>query len=873
MLRPFFAAVALLLAAALGLASGSLDTAFQQDVSFRSIFSDKLDAATDPPLPKVAWEHLPFKSITSKYQVVTLPELGCVLVLSEGKLYSSKRSASQSEDDKLNLVNPWAAWQQIGDAVPDGLMLKGAQSSTIYVVTGDNVAQLSLSDACDSASIVQDKLLSESAPFGGKLQALTLGPAKSSTLFVCSLDAGLFSVSLSAGTAELVPELGSSCAAALYVEAHAALYAANSLALYTLALPSAAAASTGTIPSSTAHHEWIGGVIDLTPLDLVYDSAGNYVWLAEPEAVHRLEASSGAWMRFGYQQNAPFRNVSSVAVSSGSVWVGGSDNGGGGGGVGRFDNTASPVQLDGLLVPAVEPGEVLQSDPWTWSYYGGHRYLPSNRVIGLQPYAPAAAGGEQSVLVITTIGLAWLIRTPWTLRQKAEAELRFQPRHDRSGLSSGVVLSSPGDLSSAKLAVDDNDGLWTSMHAMGMAYWALAEPDNSEARDRTWSAFTGLEKLFILPGAYPRYPARTFCKVGDGAVIAQALKTGKTGDALGCGSDLSDPVWHPAAVTLNGSDAGEYFYKGDTSSDELCGHMAAYPLIFDALASSSEQQQQQQQQQQQRRVLAVFEGTLLGILENDYTLMDPATGLPTTWGFWAPEQLNQNPEHYSERGPNSLQMLAWLTAAYSLTGKELYSEAFWTLARRFDYVRNAMNVKLDSVTDENHSDTELIFLAYHSLFYSLRRLETAKGKGEGDRRERVEEMCSLLLPSLRRTWLLAKGEMSPLWLAIYAGTAQQKVTQQEMHSAEWTLRRWAMDNVDWQISGLGRIDLVLSPFLVRLGVSPIFKNTRPPAEQAASHANNDPFELISGGAGNNEVEPAVFLTPLRMMAFYGLLRL
>ena len=63
-------------------------------------------------------------------------------------------------------------------------------------------------------------------------------------------------------------------------------------------------------------------------------------------------------------------------------------------------------------------------------------------------------------------------------------------------------------------------------------------------------------------------------------------------------------------------------------------------------------------------------------------------------GFWNPSELNDNPEHYSERGyvvfivviiviiiiiiivvvivfvgTNSLEMLAYLTSAYSITGK------------------------------------------------------------------------------------------------------------------------------------------------------------------------------------------------------------
>ena len=834
------------LAAVLGVALGGLDSWFLQDVAFRSIYSDKMDSEQPLPLPLTAWQNLPFPALQRKHSLVALPN--CAVALSEGKLYSTARSQQpQTQDDKLNLVSPFGPWKQIADLGVDAsstMIGENPSTSSIFVVTPDDVVTVTLSGACDMVAAVQDKSLLDStaAKWGSSVSSLSLAP-KSKTLYVCSENSGLFSVSLDSGTVEQIPELGSACTSVLYVEEQSALYAANSVALYTYPFT-----RDGKRSSSAAHHEWIGGNIDYAPTDMVYDAGNNYVWIAQIEAIHRFEASSGALMRFGYQQNSPFRNISSVAVSGGSVWVSSSTMG-----VARMPSTASPVQLDGLLVPAVEPGELRQSDPWVWSYYGGHRYLPSNQVVGVVAYPDE----EESVFVLTTVGLAYLHRTKWTLKEKTDAELLLQPRHDRHGLSSGIVFGQPADYSTYKQAVDDNDGLWTSMHVMGMAYWALTEPDNEEAVQRTWLGFTGLEKLNILPGAYPKYPARTFCRVGDTAVILQ-----QNGDVSpeGCGSDLTDPVWHPAVVTnASEPDAGKYFYKGDTSSDELCGHMAAYPLIYDAAARTPDQQ---------RRVLNLFEGILMGIIDNGYSLMDPATGKPTTWGFWSPDQLNGNIEHYSERGPNSLQLLAWCAAGYSLTGKSIYSETFWNMVLKHDYARNAINVKFDSVVDENHSDTELIMLAYHALFYARERLSQNDAK-----RAELDRMCELLLPSLRRTWLLARGEMSPLWLSIYAGTAGQKVTIEEAQSAEWSLRRWAIDNIDWQISGNGRLDLVMSPFNVRNGQVPIFKNTRPPAEQAASHANNDPFESVSGSVGKNEVEPAVFLTPAWMMAYYGLLKL
>jgi hypothetical protein len=72
-------------------------------------------------------------------------------------------------------------------------------------------------------------------------------------------------------------------------------------------------------------------------------------------------------------------------------------------------------------------------------------------------------------------------------------------------------------------------------------------------------------------------------------------------------------------------------FKSDTSSDEICGHMAVYPLLVDVFAAEPEKQQ---------RVLAVLVGILGGIVDHDLYLIDPMTGQRTTWGYWNPALLN-----------------------------------------------------------------------------------------------------------------------------------------------------------------------------------------------------------------------------------------
>ena len=777
-----------------------------------------------------------------------MPTLSCAVSIKDGRLYSSKKKEKQSHEEKITLTSPFSPWSFILDlGVNEANRMVAAGADIIYVLTADNLMKISLSSSCDSGSVVHDKLLTSAFQWGADISSLSVA-ASSSLLFVCSKDRGLFTVPL-AVTSDAPPmqiaELGSRCSAAIFVEQHGALYAGNDKIILSIS-------DVDVSSYKVAAHEWVGGIIDYEPTDFSYDAAHNYLWLAEKEALHRYESTSGAWLRFGYQQQNPLRNISTTAVSGGFVYVGSTTAG-----MARVSTTANPVQLDGNLFPQVTVDGTPQprhADPFVWDFYGGARWLPSNSIVALVPW-PSSSQDEHSVLVVTTVGLTMLIVTPWTLEEKAAAELRLQdPNHDRHGLVSGTFLQKNGDRSSWLQYCDDNDGLWTSMAVMAWSYWALSDPDNAEAQRRTWDGFQGLETLSVLPGAFPRYPARTFCQVSEDK---KPVLLSRNDHAARCG-DLNDPVWHPAAVAPNKTDGGRWFYKGDTSSDELCGHLAAYPIIFDAVRTD----------EQRQRVMALFDGILLGIIKSGYYLIDPTTGKPTTWGFWAPEALNNDPEHYSERGPNSLQMLAWCAAGYSMSGNQIYKDTFWTLANEHGYARNAMNVKLDSSVDENHSDTELIFLAYHSLFYALQRLSK-----DDARRTELEQMTALLLPSLRRTWLLTKGESSPLWLSIYAGVAGQRVAEQELAAAEYSLRKWAVDNINWKIDGTKRQDLVVSPFTVRQGTAPLMKNTRPPSERVATHYNNDPFEIIVGGDGNDEVEPAVFLLPYFMTKYFDLFTL
>jgi hypothetical protein len=62
-----------------------------------------------------------------------------------------------------------------------------------------------------------------------------------------------------------------------------------------------------------------------------------------------------------------------------------------------------------------------------------------------------------------------------------------------------------------------------------------------------------------------------------------------------------------------------------------------------------------------------------------------------------------------------------------------------------------------------------MYMAYHAMFYAYQRLPADVPH------DKVYAMCQTVVPGFQRSWLLAKGELSPLWTPITLGTASPVV--------------------------------------------------------------------------------------------------
>ena len=813
---------------------------FLQEVSHKSVFLD-FEPTDDEPVSSV-WEKLPFGTLEKGAVVSLFPEIPCVVAIKDGALYGAAKK--YPVPSLSSLESPYYAWTLLDDSMSGAAANKIVKDGkVVYVATEDNVIKFTFNsheNGCGSIENVQ-KILKEPTPWKGEVTSLVVAPFLDS-LFVGSSGSSVAQVSLCDGGVVTLDEVavGASTNTMLWVEKWRALVSANSVAVYLVFYDELR------VPDRL-QREWVGGIVGWTPTSLGYDEVNNAVWLAEMESVHQL-TSDLQWNRYGYAQLAPMQNVSCVCVANGVVWVG-SDKAG----LSRIWSDTSPQQHTtpcAITESSIDfnPGESNKArpratfrdpsgDPWAWLYYYGARYLPSNVVIDVIP-TNSPGGEDSSVFVVTRAGLALLHIEPWTLPMKAEAWKQFQlPQHDRHGITSSCGIAF-GDRSQFTQGVSDSDGLWTSMHAMAQVYRYIATGE-AEARALAWRAFEGLELTSVLTPAYPNYVARSFCKMGEGNYNCP--------DSY---DDLPDG-WY------NGTIEG-WLYKGDTSSDELAGQLSALPMIYDYIARTPDEKD---------RVLKIMEGVVTGIVENGYFLIDPETGKPTKWGYWAPSWLNDQPQYYSERGTNSVEICGWLVLLYSITGKSYYKEHFWTLVQDHQYDYNVHNAKVDSAVDENHSDTELLMLAFHSMFYSRWRLDhgqTSAGGTAANVEADVREMTARMEQGIQRTWLLLKGELNGLWLGIYAGTANQNINlkHSDIVSTAFGLRHWAIDGIQWSIDGAQRIDLDIptdkATFHERGGSGTVMRRIRPMSERAATELNLDPFVVQGGSGGMNELEPGVW---------------
>ena len=120
------------------------------------------------------------------------------------------------------------------------------------------------------------------------------------------------------------------------------------------------------------------------------------------------------------------------------------------------------------------------------------------------------------------------------------------------------------------------------------------------------------------------------------------------------------------------------------SSDSMVGHILGYALYHDFVAVPAGTAS---------HLADVKEtlGTVMKyVLDNDFCVVD-VDGRCTFWAQWAPAELNDDPVWYEERGVNSIMILGFLMAAFSVTGDKAFATAVCDLVQNHNYDVNMIN--------------------------------------------------------------------------------------------------------------------------------------------------------------------------------------
>ena len=442
----------------------------------------------------------------------------------------------------------------------------------------------------------------------------------------------------------------------------------------------------------------------------------------------------------------------------------------------------------------------------TWHYYNGKRWLPDNKINDILPL------DDSTVWIATPAGISQIRQTKMMLQSKAGLfEQRVRQRHDRYGLVSDSHLKIPGDLSTNETVANDNDGLWTSIY-MAAECFRFAVTKDPEAKKNAIRAYEAMEKLESVTGI-PGFPARSFVPVSE--------NTGNDGE------------WHL-------SKDGKWKWKGDTSSDEIVGHMFAYPLFYDLVADG----------EYKDRVRGLVSRIMNNIVSHNYTLTD-ADGKPTRWGIWNPDSLNSSSQWSYERGINSLQMLSFLKAAYHVTGEQKFMDSYQNLISEFHFDRNMIQQKMYGPFDINHSDDELAFLPYYILFRYINDTDPV----------------DIYRKSIQRSWEIERADRIPIWNLIASISLKKDCG---LNNALDELQLIPMDLISWRMENSHRWDFPEDQLTDRFGfkqsVRPI-----PTPERAISKWNSNTYIYDSGTDGSSEDDGAFFLLPYWMGRYHGLL--
>ena len=566
--------------------------------------------------------------------------------------------------------------------------------------------------------------------------------------------------------------------------------------------------------------------------------------------------------------------LTSVAVGDPFPWVGGSwgvarlDGPGdyhvippGLGGLPLGDITGLDVGTDRLALGHATGATLLVDplvgdvEPWGEKHhYANGRWIPSNDVRDV------VFDGLGRQWIGTAAGITRIDWIEHTFAEKADALEAEQDAHFwRLGgfVPSDITTDDPWTPTIWNTYDKDNDGLWTQMQIGAWCYGYAATGD-AALYEKARKAMNLMERQVDIP-------AGDFEAAGLGrGFVTRSLVRDDEGDLFT--SKSTQDNWHLVAWT----DGHDYYWKDDTSSDEIAGHFYGYPLYYDLCAKDDAE----------REEIAGYAASIASyIIDGGLQLID-LDGEKTTHGHWAPEQIGmaalgidacmeaaagtEDPvgavalclESWMGGGwLNSVEILGVLLSTWHMTGDPTFYDAYEELVtvHRYDLVASPHNETVTIVEPSmmNHSDHELAMLAYQTLI----------------RYEPDEDRRQLWIDGLLFLMDHEVGERNPLWNAYTALAAGLEET--DMEAALQSLREMPFDLREWGMDNSHRMDAADWPN-DRFGDAQ-FDTVFPYDEIRSVWWNGNLYEKSPGGNPKSLQGPLAWLLPYWALRYAGVI--
>ena len=443
-----------------------------------------------------------------------------------------------------------------------------------------------------------------------------------------------------------------------------------------------------------------------------------------------------------------------------------------------------------------------------WQYFAADHWLPGDNVHDI-------AVGDKEVLVATDAGIGIIKYEPYTLRKKVAY---YEQMMNTWGFKRMGFIHTLFKRDGKWIReISDNDGGHTAPYlaAMSFKYAVTGDEEAYKEAVNSFKAMVWLERITPIDGFVAR---AIYSPTGDEDKMSLH------------GSGGLPAKWYKTKD-------GKWYWKGDTSSDEIIAHFFSVSIFYQIAAKGKDKEMAREHL---RRIASY-------IMKNGWVLID-MDGKPTRWGRWNPEYLLR-PYGYHDRGVNGLEALAFMKAAYFATGDTAFENGYDQLVK-WGYRHNTIRQKnVFPPADIAPWDDRLAYEAY----YTLMRYAT----------DPVDE--SAYTRSLARTWEVKRIVHYPLYNFGYGAITGNDCEQEQ--TAKF-LRDYQLDCISYNYRNSYRDDLFIPK-----GYRSYETGTRPlsPRETEVSRSSRTYLTYDGGSNGNKVQEPNDFILSYWLGRYHGMI--